>query len=85
MDAVNYIESLKDYIKIHAQNETHTVKYSISSFLELLDNRFLRIHRSYIINTDKITAYTKHDIEIGKTEIPIGDSYRRGVEEFLEG
>jgi len=73
---VLYIESLKDYIKIHLKEETLTIKHSLTAFLELLDKRFLRVHRSFVVNQDKITAYTKHDIEIKEIEIPIGDSYR---------
>ena len=82
-DAVLYIESLKDYIRIHSPAITHTIKYSLSGFEALLDNRFLRIHRSYIINKDKITAYTKNDVEIGEREIPIGSHYRQMVETTL--
>lgn len=71
-----YIESLKDYVKIHLAKETLTVKFSISAFEKELDDRFIRIHRSYIVNRDKISAYTKNDVEIGKIEIPIGDNYK---------
>ncbi|WP_420552317.1 LytR/AlgR family response regulator transcription factor [Tenacibaculum aiptasiae] len=78
-----YIESLKDYIKIHLANEHHITKTSISAFLQKLDYRFIRIHRSYIINKNKITAYTKNDIEIGRMEIPIGDNYRTDIDAFL--
>lgn len=76
LDDILYIESVKDYIKIHTNDVNHMIKHSTTSFLELLDFRFLRVHRSYIVNLDKITAYTKHDVEIGKIEIPIGDSYK---------
>ena len=75
-DDILYIESFKDYIKIHLKEETHTVKYKISVFETELDQRFVRIHRSYIANADKITAYTKEDVEIGEIEIPIGGNYR---------
>lgn len=80
LDNILYIESLKDYIKIHLAPHPHTVKYGISAFQELLDDRFLRIHRSYIVNVDKITAYTKQDIEIGSVEIPIGEYYKAAVQ-----
>ncbi|WP_299107199.1 LytTR family DNA-binding domain-containing protein [uncultured Tenacibaculum sp.] len=79
LDTILYIESLKDYIKIHLAEEQHVTKSSISAFEEKLDARFVRIHRSYIINKDKITAYTKNDVEIGKIEIPIGDNYRENL------
>jgi len=83
LEEINYIESLKDYIQIHLTTEKHVVKYSISSFQALLDERFLRIHRSFIVNMDKITAYTKQDVEIGRIEIPIGESYRGATYERL--
>ncbi|PCI31192.1 MAG: DNA-binding response regulator [Flavobacteriaceae bacterium] len=83
LDSIRYIESFKDYIKIHLNKESHITKYSISSFEKKLDDRFIRIHRSYIINKDKISAYTKNDIEIGKIEIPIGENYREKISFFL--
>ena len=60
------------------------IKHGITSFEEKLDTRFLRIHRSYIINSTKITAFTKQDIEIGKIEIPIGDFYKAKVLQHLK-
>lgn len=79
LNSILYIESLKDYIKIHVENESHITKSSISTFEEKLDKRFVRIHRSYIVNQDKITAYTNNDIEIGNIEIPIGDTYKKNA------
>ncbi|MCE7054920.1 LytTR family DNA-binding domain-containing protein [Algoriphagus sp. AGSA1] len=78
-----YVESVKDYIKIVTDDDNHLTKQSLSSFLEGLDNRFLRTHRSYLVNLDKITAYTNQDIEIGKVELPIGESYKLSVLERL--
>ncbi len=83
-DSILYIESLKDYVKIHLKDETHLTKYRISAFEKELDQRFVRIHRSYIVNSDKITAYTKNDIEIGKAEIPIGENYKENISGFLK-
>lgn len=80
-----YIESVKDYIKIVTSAENHLVKHSMTSFEELLDGRFLRTHRSYIINSNKVTAFTKQDIEIGKLEIPLSESHRRRVQDHLNG
>ena len=79
-----YIQSLKDYISIHTERETHTIKHSISSFHELLDRRFIRTHRSYVVNSDKITAYTAHDIELNTVEIPIGENYRKQIADRLK-
>lgn len=81
---INYIESIKDYIRIHLQDSSIMIKHGITSFEEKLDSRFLRIHRSYIVNSTKITAYTKQDVEIGKIEIPIGDFYKAKVLQHLK-
>ena len=82
-ESILYVESLKDYVKIHLNGENHLTKARISSFKEKLDERFIRVHRSYIINKDKITAYTKNDIEIGTIEIPIGENFRENLTPFL--
>lgn len=82
---VEYIESLKDYIRIHQPNGSITTKEKISEFEQKLPAYFLRIHRSFIVNTKKITAYTAHDVEIKEKEIPIGGSYKKEVFESLGG
>ncbi|MEL6976801.1 MAG: LytTR family DNA-binding domain-containing protein [Bacteroidota bacterium] len=78
-----YVESLKDYVKIYTADKRHVAKYGITTFHELLDSRFLRTHRSYLVNRDKITAYTALDIEIGEIEIPIGEHYKKEIAENL--
>lgn len=83
-DDILYIESLKDYIKIHLRKDTLMVKESISAFEKRVDNRFIRLHRSYIVNSEKITAYTKNDVEIGQIEIPIGNNYKDNMLPFLK-
>lgn len=80
---VFYIESLKDYVRIHTENQRITTKDKISEFVEKLPNYFLRVHRSFIVNTQQIKAYTVNDIEIGDQEIPIGVSYKKEVMAFL--
>ncbi|WP_372948619.1 LytR/AlgR family response regulator transcription factor [Mariniphaga sp.] len=74
---ITYIESFKDYIIIHRQNENELkVKYPISSVENMLpQSLFLRIHRSYIVSIKKVTAFSNHDVEIGKIELPVGKSY----------
>jgi len=71
-----FIESLKDYIKIHTTNKTIITQVAISTIEQRLPDNFLRVHRSFIVARDKITAYTQHDIEIGKLQIPIGRNYK---------
>lgn len=78
-DDILYAESLKDYVRIHTTSTSITTKEKISDFESKLPSYFLRTHRSYIVNTQKISAYTMHDIEIGDIEIPIGISYKQQV------
>ena len=76
---VLYIESMKDYIRIHTPAQKWMVKGGITAFANQLDRRFLRVHRSFIVNVNQVTAFTKQDIEIGTLEIPIGESYKQEV------
>ncbi len=81
LDDILYIESLKDYIKIYRLSEKPLlVKQSISTIEAMLPpDLFLRIHRSFIISINKITAFTPHDVEIGAIEIPIGRQYNSNI------
>ncbi|WP_255524546.1 LytR/AlgR family response regulator transcription factor [Pedobacter riviphilus] len=80
-----YIESLKDYIVIHCTDRKVTAKYKIGELeTELQNSSFLRIHRSFIVNLKKVTAFTAYDIEIGTKELPIGASYKEYVFKRLQ-
>ncbi len=75
-DEILYVESLKDYVRIHTTDQKLVVKSNIGKIeKELPPTLFLRTHRSYIVAIGKITAYTQKDVEIGDIEIPIGSSY----------
>jgi len=78
-----FIESLKDYIKIHTGDKTIITQVPISTIEQRLPDNFLRIHRSFIVAKDKITAYTQHDLEIGKLQIPIGRNYKAIVQRIF--
>jgi len=79
-----FIESLKDYIKVHTKDKTIITQISISAIEKRLPDNFLRIHRSFIIAKDKITAYTQDDIEIGKHQIPIGRNFKSVVQKTFK-
>lgn len=81
-----YIESMKDYVKIFLQTASKPVitKMSLKSLEEkLTPYRFARIHKSYIIAADKVTAIKRDLICIGPIELPLGESYRPNVEHLL--
>ena len=84
LNEVLYIESIKDYVRIYLPDRNVNTKDTITEFAQKLPPFFLRIHRSFIINTQKISAFNAHDIEIEGNEIPIGISYKKEVMAFLE-
>lgn len=84
LDDILYVKGLKDYLQIFTRSKTLTVKETITQMQERLGKGFQRVHRSYIINLSNITAYTKHDIEIGDIEIPIGETYRSQILQAIE-
>ncbi len=76
-DTILYMESLKDYGRIHTASGPGTTRYKSSEMDGVLGStHFLRIHRSFIVNLRQITAYTASSVEIGSTELPIGESYK---------
>jgi DNA-binding LytR/AlgR family response regulator len=85
LDEILYIESLRDYVRITAKDKSVHTKFQISEIEDLLiNNNFLRVHRSFIVAKDKITAFTASDIEINNKQIPIGRSYKELVISILE-
>ncbi len=86
IDDILYIEGWKDYIKVFLTTGKNVlVKQSISAMENLLsDHRFLRVHRSYILSTDKITGYNALSVQVNSTEIPIGRLYKQNVMEILQ-
>ncbi|WP_350287527.1 LytTR family DNA-binding domain-containing protein [uncultured Croceitalea sp.] len=81
---ITHVESIKDYVRIHTDAENIITKDTISNFEQKLPSTFLRVHRSYIVNTKKVTAFTKMDLELGNVEIPIGASYKKDVLDLLK-
>ncbi len=79
-----YIESLKDYIRVFTPEKSVTAYQRISYMEEKLPNdKFMRIHRSFIIALDKIEAFSTAFVETGGKEIPIGRNYRTEVLKVL--
>lgn len=76
-DDVLYIEGLKDYISIYTSAERIVTLQNMKKMEEILPaNRFVRVHRSYIVALDKIGSIERGRIFIGDTVIPVGDTYK---------
>lgn len=77
VDDIIYIESDKDYVKVFTENSTIITRQTISSVEAMLtENKFFRIHRSYIVSLDKIKSFSAEMVAIGNMELPIGRLYR---------
>lgn len=77
MDDILYIESVKDYVKVVANDRTVITKQNLNHFEQLLDgSKFIRIHRSFIVAAAHLDAFSPSAVEIGKIEIPIGRLYK---------
>ncbi len=82
-----YIEGLKDYVKVFIQNNPKPVLSQITLKLaesKLPPEKFMRIHRSFIVNLEKIEAIERSRIVFGKEYIPVGDQYKEKFQEFLD-
>lgn len=85
LDDVLFVEGVKDYVKIVLPQQRILTKVSIGNFMaELPGDKFLRIHKSYIVAKDKISAYTAHDVEVNQVEIPIGRVYKEAFMKVME-
>jgi DNA-binding LytR/AlgR family response regulator len=84
MTDILYIESIKDYVKVKTGDKEIVTQQKISYLEESLPKEsFLRIHRSFIVNREKIDAYSATDMEVGKFHIPIGRNYKNDVMRLL--
>ena len=82
-----YIEGLKEYVRVYTTNSDKPV-LSLSS-LKVLEKRlpagrFMRVHRSFIVNLEKIDTIDRSRIVFGKKYIPIGDRYKDRFQDFLD-
>ncbi|WP_163711901.1 LytR/AlgR family response regulator transcription factor [Mangrovibacterium lignilyticum] len=79
LNQILFIEGLKDYVKIFIQNEDKPI-ITLNSLKKMADSlpssHFLRVHKSFIINTNKIKSVTKNRIIIHDRWIPVGDNYK---------
>ncbi|NML19533.1 response regulator transcription factor [Pseudoflavitalea sp. G-6-1-2] len=76
---VFYLEAMRDYIGIHLANEKILTLQSLRSFEEQLPEKFIRIHRSYIINSDKVSYIEGNNISLGSTTLSVGEKYQQSL------
>jgi len=80
-----YIEGMKEYVRIHLAGQKPVMSLLSMKSLEeqLPNNRFMRVHRSYIVNLDRITVVERFRIVFDKVHIPVSENYKEKFQEFL--
>ena len=82
IDTIVYIQGLKDYIKIYLSDTSKPV-LTLSSFKDILEklpaSKFIRVHKSYIVNIQHIKAIQKAKILVQDIRIPVGETYKETV------
>ena len=69
---IKWIEALGDYVKVVTEENSLVVLSTMKAFeKELPEGKFLRIHKSYIVNLDKIDRFNSKNVEVGAYEIPL--------------
>lgn len=73
-----YLEAMKDYTKIVTADKKYLVLTTLNGIIEKLPkDKFVRIHRSYVVNKNKIETFQKNKVKIHSMELPIGKLYSR--------
>lgn len=81
---IKWIEAFGDYIKINTEDETHLVLSTMKSFEnDLPADKFLRVHKSFIINVDKVERFNSKFAEIGNTKIPLSRNKKEDLAKAL--
>jgi len=85
LNAITYIESQNEYIRVFVENEKPVMTLLSMKAIEerLPTDKFMRIHRSYIVNLQKITLVSKGSVVIGKTHIPVGNQYKDSFNQYI--
>lgn len=87
LSEVRYFEGVKDYVKIHRENENKPLMPLMSmKYLEehLPKSRFMRVHRSYIVNLDKIRVIERNQILFDEVRITVSENYRDVFQQFMK-
>lgn len=72
---IQFIEGLGNYVTIYLDNKKPIISYlKLKELEQILPSQFYRVHKSFIINREKIQSYSTENIEIGERLIPIGKS-----------
>jgi len=82
---IKWIEALGDYIKLVVEGDSFVILSTMKDFEKKLpEDKFLRIHKSYIVNLDKIERYSSRTVEIGESKIPLSRNQKGNLVDALK-
>lgn len=83
-DDILFIESLSDYIQVHCEKlGIVSSKEKIGNIAEILPESFVRIHRSFVVNTSKVTRVTANEVFVNEIQLNIGRTYKKEAAQAL--
>lgn len=83
MDTIHFIKSSRNYTEINFEDTRILVRKTLSEIKVMLpDDTFLQCHRSFVVNTSKITSISSREISVGKANIPLSSSHRKTFDSF---
>jgi len=75
--SIHYIEACKNYCKLWLGDKPYLILCTLKQFERILPSEhFCRVHRSFIVSLDKVTAFDEHDVFLPGRTVPIGDQFR---------
>lgn len=86
LDDIKYVESMGEYVRIFIESQSRPVMplLSMRRIEEVLPpDRFMRVHRSFLVNLSKVEEISRLHITFGETSIPIGDSYKQRFLDYI--
>ncbi|XOV92256.1 MAG: LytR/AlgR family response regulator transcription factor [Bacteroidota bacterium] len=76
-DEIFFAKAYGSYTTIHTNDKSYTASFNLNHFEAKVDDRFFRIHRSFVVSLDKIERYSSHKVFMGKYEIPVSRTCRQ--------
>ncbi|GAB5557749.1 MAG: hypothetical protein SchgKO_19620 [Schleiferiaceae bacterium] len=83
LSKITYIESINDYVKVVSTEGEWTTREKISHLSEQLPEDFVRIHRSFVVNSKKVDSFSNTEVQMGETTLTITRTYKAKALEIL--
>jgi len=86
IDKILYIEGMREYVRIFLENKSPVISLlSLKNIEQRLPSiKFMRVHRSYIVNLEKITIIERNRIVFNKTYIPVSEQYKDTFQKYID-